>query len=71
VLGSRTVGERHLKLNLRPVAGQGSIDAIAFNTDPLPEGCQRAHLVYRLDVNEYRGLESPQLVVEYIEAHHP
>ena len=71
VLGSRPVGERHLKLNLRPVAGQGSIDAIAFNTDPLPEGCQRAHLVYRLDVNEYRGLESPQLVVEHIEAHHP
>ncbi len=70
VLGSRTVGEHHLKMNLRPVAGQGSIDAIAFNTAPLPDGCGRARMVYRLDVNAYRGMESAQLVVEYIEGHH-
>ena len=70
VLDSRTVGEHHLKMNLRPVAGQGSIDAIAFNTAPLPDGCGRARMVYRLDVNAYRGMESAQLVVEYIEGHH-
>ena len=70
VLGSRTVGECHLKMNLQPAAGHGSIDAIAFNTDALPDGCRRARMVYRLDVNEYRGVQSPQLVVEYIEGHH-
>jgi len=71
VLGSRTVGECHLKMNLRPAAaGRGSIDAIAFNTPPLPAGCQRLRMVYRLDVNEYRGVESAQLVVEHIEGHH-
>jgi single-stranded-DNA-specific exonuclease len=71
VLGSRTVGECHLKMNLRPAAaGGGSIDAIAFNTPPLPDGCQRLRMVYRLDVNEYRGVESAQLVVDHIEGHH-
>ena len=69
VLGSRTVGECHLKLNLRPAPGNGSIDAIAFNTQALPGDCRRARMVYRLEVNEYRGIESPQLVVEYIEGH--
>ena len=69
VLGSRTVGECHLKLNLRPAPGNASIDAIAFNTQALPGDCRRARMVYRLEVNEYRGIESPQLVVEYIEGH--
>lgn len=65
VVEQRTVGERHLKL--RVLAGQdtGQIDAIAFNQhDPGIRG--RARLAYRLDVNEYRGVEAPQLVVEQI-----
>jgi single-stranded-DNA-specific exonuclease len=70
VLGSRTVGECHLRMNLRPAAGRDSINAIAFNTPPLPDDCRRARMVYRLDVNAYRGIESAQLVVEYIEGHH-
>ena len=65
VVEQRTVGERHLKL--RVVAGQdsGQIDAIAFNQDD-PGIRGRARLAYRLDVNEYRGVEAPQLVVEQI-----
>lgn len=67
LLESRTVGEVHLKMRVRPAAGGRSVDAIAFNQagDAL-RGLVR--LAYRLDVNEYRGVESPQLIVEQIDA---
>lgn len=67
VVGQRVVGQRHLKLTLSPAGGERQVEAIAFNTAELPPGCRHAHLAYRLDVNEFRGLVSPQLVVEYIE----
>jgi single-stranded-DNA-specific exonuclease len=61
----RTVGEKHLKLRVRPTAGGSGVDAIAFNqAGPAYRGV--VQLTYRLDVNEYRGFESPQLVVEQI-----
>ena len=64
----RTVGRRHLKLELAIPGRRRSIDAIAFNkqeTD-LPAGADRIHIAYRLDVNEYRGERSPQLLVTHI-----
>lgn len=66
LLESRTVGAAHLKMRVRPAAGGRQIDAIAFNQagDAL-RGMVR--LAYRLDVNEYRGVESAQLVVEQID----
>ena len=56
-----------MKLRVRPAAGGNAIDAIAFNQ---AGGSHRGQvrLVYRLDVNEYRGIETPQLVVEQISA---
>ncbi|MGB5259364.1 MAG: single-stranded-DNA-specific exonuclease RecJ [Gammaproteobacteria bacterium] len=67
ILAQRVVGERHLKLSLKPVSGSRRIDGIAFNTPVLPPDCDTARMAYRLDVNEYRGSVSPQLVIEYIE----
>ncbi len=65
VLEQRTVGERHLKMRVRPLAGSSELDAIAFNqAGPVFRGSVR--LAYRLDVNEWRGVESPQLLVEQI-----
>jgi single-stranded-DNA-specific exonuclease len=65
VLEQRTVGENHLKLRVRPAAGGNAIDAIAFNqAGPVYRGV--VQLVYKLDVNEFRGVENPQLVVEQI-----
>lgn len=62
---SRVVGENHLKLRVRPLDGAASVDAIAFNqAGPAWRGVVR--LTYRLDVNEYRGFESAQLVVVQI-----
>ncbi|MDX1406365.1 MAG: single-stranded-DNA-specific exonuclease RecJ [Woeseiaceae bacterium] len=61
----RTVGEKHLKLRVRPAAGGRQVDAIAFNQ--AGTSCRGVvQLTYRLDVNEYRGIESPQLIVEQI-----
>ena len=61
----RTVGENHLKMRLRPAEGGNVIDAIAFNqAGPAYRGV--VQLAYRLDVNEYRGAETPQLIVEQI-----
>jgi len=63
----RVVGENHLKLRVRPAGGSGIVDAIAFNqAGPAYRG--RIQLAFRLDVNEYRGIENPQLVVEQIAA---
>jgi single-stranded-DNA-specific exonuclease len=65
VLEQRTVGDRHLKLRLRPSGGAGAIDAIAFNqAGPVFRGSVR--LAYRLEINEWRGVETPQLVIEQI-----
>ena len=69
IIDQRTVGENHLKLRVRPAAGGDTIDAIAFNqAGPSFRGI--VQLAYRLDVNEFRGIESPQLVVEQIEPVH-
>jgi len=68
VVNRRIVGGRHLKLMLRVPDGTRCIDAIAFHTDDSawPAGATRVEAAYRLDVNEYQGLRSPQLIVEYL-----
>jgi len=61
----RTVGENHLKLRVTPAAGGQALEAIAFNqAGPAYRGA--VQITYRLDVNEFRGVQSPQLVVEQI-----
>ncbi len=69
VLEQRTVGENHLKLRVRPAEGGDILDAIAFNqAGPAYRGV--VQLAYKLDVNEFRGVENPQLVVEQIASLH-
>ena len=65
----RIVGGHHLKLLLRhPDSEQQLFDAIAFNhvDHDWPETVNRVELVYQLDVNEYRGRRSLQLLVRYL-----
>jgi len=65
IVEQRTVGDNHLKLRVQPVNASKTLDAIAFNqAGPAFRGVVR--LTYRLDVNEYRGFESAQLIVEQI-----
>jgi single-stranded-DNA-specific exonuclease len=67
LIEQRTVGENHLKMRLRPAEGGSVIDAIAFNqAGTAYRGV--VQVAYRLDVNEFRGVETPQLIVEQIAA---
>ena len=69
LINKRIVGEKHLKLVVRsPGAGQ-VIDAIAFNTsdESWPQQVAQVQLAYRLDVNEFRGSRTAQMIVEHIE----
>ncbi len=65
----RLVGERHLKLVVKTECGSRTLDGIAFNIDreqwPNPT-VRWVELAYKLDVNEYRGQESVQLLVSHL-----
>lgn len=69
ILSQRLVAERHLKLMLQSIDKAPPVDAIAFNIDldvwPNPN-IATAKVAYRLDVNEYRGNQSLQLIVSAI-----
>ena len=63
----RVVGERHLKLKLRHPDLVDPIDAIAFNNytgEPPPA---RLRAVFQLDVNEWNGAQSLQLLILHME----
>jgi len=68
LLQHRIVGEKHLKMLLENKAGT-AIDAIAFNTTDhdWPQNTEKVSLVYRLDINEFRGARKLQLMVQHIE----
>jgi len=69
LVSSRVVGERHLKLVLTTESNNMLLDAIAFNqADRQPQHTQQQlKAAYRLDVNEFRGNRSCQLIIEYLE----
>ena len=68
VVQRRVVGERHLKLVLRPSLEELLLDAIAFNVvdDEWPEEVEKVEVAYRLSVNEYRSRRSLQLILEHV-----
>jgi single-stranded-DNA-specific exonuclease len=64
----RIVGEKHLKLVVVAANGE-TIDAIAFNQgeNSPTNGESLLEAAYRLDVNEYRGIRTVQLIIEHLE----
>lgn len=69
VLEQRLVGGRHLKMVL--AKDESTLDAIAFNIDinSWPNyRCSHVNIAYRVDVNEFRGKRTVQLMVEHLEA---
>jgi len=68
LVSRRIVGDRHLKLVLQLPGNELAIDAIAFNTvdTDWPENVEKVELAYRLDVNEFNGRRTAQLMVEHI-----
>jgi single-stranded-DNA-specific exonuclease len=67
VLEHRVVGEHHLKMQLS--TGKINIDAIMFNIREGDEAMARGevHVVYKLDVNEFRGRQSVQMLIEHMQ----
>lgn len=69
VSAQRIVGEKHLKLTLRPCAAEQAVEAIYFGGAEAGELSGReVSIAYRLDANEFRGMRSLQLVVEHLQA---
>ncbi|WP_019411637.1 single-stranded-DNA-specific exonuclease RecJ [Pseudomonas psychrophila] len=66
----RIVGERHLKVVLKTECGSVKLDGIAFGIDrevwPNPT-IRWVELAYKLDLNEFRGNETVQLMIAHIE----
>ncbi|WP_434601749.1 single-stranded-DNA-specific exonuclease RecJ [Pseudomonas sp. Z4-7] len=66
----RVVGERHLKVILKTECGSVKLDGIAFGIDreiwPNPT-VRWVELAYKLDLNEFRGQETVQLMIAHIE----
>ena len=68
---ARVLGERHLKLELQDGDGAGCAKRSPSGTSTTTTRREvqpdaRVELAYRLDVNQYNGLERLQLVVEYL-----
>ncbi|KAA1049122.1 single-stranded-DNA-specific exonuclease RecJ [Pseudocitrobacter sp. 73] len=69
LLQQRIVGERHLKVMVEPVGGGPLLDGIAFNVDTAcwpDNGVREVKLAYKLDINEFRGNRSVQLIIDNI-----
>ena len=66
----RLVGGKHLKLVLVAEGSEEWLDAIWFNVDTerWPNNAvERVRVVYRLDINEFRGRCRVQLMVQYLD----
>lgn len=69
ILEQRIVGSKHLKLTLQKE--DKLLDAVAFNVDlnDWPNyRCEYVNIVYRMDVNEFRGKRKVQLIIDHLEA---
>ncbi|HEY2808331.1 MAG TPA: single-stranded-DNA-specific exonuclease RecJ [Steroidobacteraceae bacterium] len=70
IRSARLIGARHLKMWVEVPDSGRAFDAIAFNH--VEEGADfvapagLAHLVYRLDVNEYQGERRLQLLIDHL-----
>jgi single-stranded-DNA-specific exonuclease len=63
VAEQKIVGGRHLKLRLRRKPAEPALNAILFGREaPLPS---RVSAVYRVQVNEFNGMRSVQLVLDH------
>ncbi len=72
VVETRVVGDRHLKLWLRPETQSRPIEAISFGyfdeTDAIrPAAGARVHLAYRLQSTTFSGVARAEMLAEYLQ----
>ncbi len=65
VIEARVLGEKHLKFLLKLAESEAVFDAIAFNVDAdiLKQPLSSVEVAYKLQVNEFRGQRSAQLLI--------
>ncbi|OGT32586.1 MAG: single-stranded-DNA-specific exonuclease RecJ [Gammaproteobacteria bacterium RBG_16_51_14] len=68
VINRKMVGSRHLQMQLRANGHDNILQAIAFNSTDHDwlDTAESVRTVYKLDINEYGGRRSLQLVVEHM-----
>ena len=69
IVQKRILKGSHIKLTLRPAGDANiNINAIVFNADleQWPEQGEDVALLYRLDVNEYSGSLTPQIIISQL-----
>lgn len=64
----RLVGAKHWRMTLRPDGVEKLVEAMHFNIEPGTTPPPRFRAAYQLDVNEWNGRESLQLVLRHVEA---
>ena len=67
ILDQKIVGEKHLKCTLKLIDASAIFEVIAFFQEKLKS--KKARVVYKLNVNSFRGNESLQLMIESIESY--
>ena len=70
VVDENILAGKYMKFTLTPENSESSIEAVAFNIDLeqwTMQRCEVAHVVYRLDINEFRERRKLQLIIEQIE----
>ena len=66
---ARVVGENHLKLSLKQDGYKETFDAIAFRMSEMLDEVlnNRFNIAFQIDLNEFRGVQSLQLVIKDIQ----
>ncbi len=70
IINHRILKDKHMKFLLSSLDQSFKIDAVAFNLDQnklMLSGNETLHVAYRLDINEYRGRQNVQFIIEYFE----
>jgi len=68
VVGWQVLKDKHLKLQLKPVDGKASIQAIHFSGYSGKAPPPRVRVVYELQTNDFRERRDVQLLIRHIEA---
>jgi single-stranded-DNA-specific exonuclease len=66
---ARIVGQKHIKWELETITTNRRLDAIYFNPDQPEEllGLSTVSIAYQLDINEYMGRSTVQLMVRHLQ----
>ncbi|MGB0134835.1 single-stranded-DNA-specific exonuclease RecJ [Dokdonella sp.] len=63
----RLVGGKHWRMTLKPCGSEILVEAMRFNVEPGATPPKQFRAAYQLDVNEWNGRESLQLILRHVE----